>query len=76
VSPKPLPHGNTIYPFIDLQKVGDFFVIKDVSKKKDWSRKKRYSIATAVKNFNKKKNTTIKVSTTITEEGLMVERIE
>lgn len=60
-------HGNVKYPFHDLKEVGDYFLLNYA--------KKRYSIATCLRNYNAKNKTLIRVRTRSTVKGLVVERI-
>jgi hypothetical protein len=61
-------HGNTKYPFWELKKRNDFFVIDDVTR--------RNGLSTCLKNYNTKNGTTIKISTKRTAKGLLVVRVK
>lgn len=64
----PAVHGNVVFPFQSLIKIDDFFIEPDMTK--------RYSIHSAVKNYNKTHNVNIKVSTKKVAGGLLIRRIK
>lgn len=59
-------HGNVKYKYHELKKVGDFFVLENAEQ--------RFNISSSLKNYNKKNNTKIAVTTRKTTEGVIVQR--